>query len=295
MKRIVLRDLSLIAPFGEPARDLRILNKPLWLLQRDLLARHCQSVLEVDGWDAIPTGAEELLVHKDNLYFNAAMIDTFIAAARATGQPCQVAFAHDDPMITAHGLRLQDGIRKHDKENVYVADIYYFPRGVAEQPRPLVVNTEPQEMGYYHIPSYMAPNQGDLVFQVPLRAICSIENWVQVLMTNSPLGVFAWGRRLEKDVEESWRLKLKIGFRSFIERKHFLSSSAVVKVGKNCSIDPTAIIQGPTVIGNNVNIGAGVVITNSLIGSNVTIMQGSQIMLSVVSDRCYLPFRAALL
>jgi carbonic anhydrase/acetyltransferase-like protein (isoleucine patch superfamily) len=63
-------------------------------------------------------------------------------------------------------------------------------------------------------------------------------------------------------------------------------------VGKNCSIDPTAIIHGPTVIGDNVYIGPGVVITNSLIGNNVNIMQGSQIMLSVISDRCFLPFNA---
>jgi carbonic anhydrase/acetyltransferase-like protein (isoleucine patch superfamily) len=292
MKRIVLRDPTLIAPFGEPARDLRILNKPLWLLQRDLLARHCQSVVEVDDWSAIPGGDEELLVHKDNLYFNKDFIETFIAEARATRQPCQVAFAADDAMITSHALRLQEGVRQQG--DGYVADLYYFPHGVVPNPQPLVIDTEPQEMGYYHIPSYMAPNQGDLVFQVPIRTFCSIENWVHVFMTNSPLGVFAWGRKLEKEVAESWRLKLKIGYRAFVERKHFLSSSAVVKVGKNCSIDPSAIIQGPTEIGNNVNIGAGVVITNSLIGNNVTIMQGSQIMLSVVSDRCYLPFRSAL-
>jgi len=67
-----------------------------------------------------------------------------------------------------------------------------------------------------------------------------------------------------------------------------------VKIGKNCSIDPTAIIHGPTVIGNNVYIGAGVVITNSLIGDDGNIMQVSQVMLSVVSDRCYLPFNAGL-
>src|SRR5688572_1151598 len=122
MKRIVLRDPTLIAPFGEPARDLRILNKPLWLLQRDLLARHCQSVLEVDNWAAIPSTDEELLVHKDNLYFNAALIDTFIHEARATGQPCQVAFAEDDALITTHATRLQDSIKKID--NYYVADLY---------------------------------------------------------------------------------------------------------------------------------------------------------------------------
>jgi NDP-sugar pyrophosphorylase family protein len=36
------------------------------------------------------------------------------------------------------------------------------------------------------------------------------------------------------------------------------------------------------------------VIDNSIIGSNVNISQGCQVMLSVVSDGCFLPFRASL-
>jgi carbonic anhydrase/acetyltransferase-like protein (isoleucine patch superfamily) len=68
----------------------------------------------------------------------------------------------------------------------------------------------------------------------------------------------------------------------------------MVQVGSNAHIDPTAIIQGPAIIGDNVVIEAGAVITNSLIGSNVTIGQGAQVMASVVSDGCYLPFRAAI-
>jgi carbonic anhydrase/acetyltransferase-like protein (isoleucine patch superfamily) len=51
---------------------------------------------------------------------------------------------------------------------------------------------------------------------------------------------------------------------------------------------------GPTTIGDNVTIGAGVVIDNCIIGSNVTISQGCQLMLSVIGDYCFLPFRASL-
>ena len=40
-------------------------------------------------------------------------------------------------------------------------------------------------------------------------------------------------------------------------------------------------------------IEAGAVITNSIIGNNVTIGQGAQVMASVVSDGCYLPFRSS--
>lgn len=303
MKRIVIRERTPIPPFGEPARDLRILNKPLWLLQRDLLTHHCRGALEVDSLSEIPRDREELLVHRDNLFFNSLLIDSFIEQARASGHACRIAFAPDDKSITGHALRLQDGIAFDSQRNVYVADLFYYPNGVGEEAQPLVIDTSPREMGYYHIPSYMAPKQGDLIFQVPLRAFLSIENWVHVFLANSPFGVFAWGRAHEQRVEESWKEKLAVSLTTLGHRlnpfaprwrNHFLASSRLVKVGNNCSIDPTATIHGPTVIGNNVTIGAGVVITNSLIGNNVTIMQGSQIMLSVVSDRCYLPWNAAL-
>lgn len=292
MRRVVIRVHEPIPPFGEPARDLRILNKPLWLLQRDLLARYCEGEFEVDSLAEAPALRGELLVHKDNLFFNAALVDTFVSAARAQGRACQIAFDKDDAAITAHALKLQEGIRRQG--DVYVADMFYFPDGVTGEPEPLVVDTLPREMGYYHIPSYMAANMGDLVYQIPWRPFLSVESWPHLWVANVPFGVFCWGRIREQEVEESWRWKLRVVTRSLLERKHFYSCSAMVKIGKNCSIDPTAVIQGPSLIGNNVNIGAGVVITNSLIGNNVTVMQGCQVMLSVVSDYCYLPFRAAL-
>jgi acetyltransferase-like isoleucine patch superfamily enzyme len=310
MKRVVIRERSVIPPFGEPARELRILNKPLWLLQRDILSRHCRGALELDALDELPETTEELLVYRDNLFFNEALIEEFLRLAKASGHACQIAFSPEDAAITNHALSLQEGIRavtRRDERGIervqhYTADLFYYPRGTTEEPQPIVVDTKPREMGYYQIPSYMA-RHGDLVFQVPMRPFLSIENWVHVFIANSPFGVFSWGRTHEELVEKSWKEKLAVSLTSIADRlrpfgdawrNHFLASSRLVKVGKNCSIDPSATIHGPTIIGNNVTIGAGVTITNSLIGDNVTIQQGSQVMLSVVSDRCFLPWNASL-
>jgi carbonic anhydrase/acetyltransferase-like protein (isoleucine patch superfamily) len=73
-----------------------------------------------------------------------------------------------------------------------------------------------------------------------------------------------------------------------------LECSELVKVGKNCVIDPSAIIHGPTTIGDNVHIDAGAVIDTCIIGSNVNVSQDVQLMLSVVGDGTFLPFRSAL-
>jgi carbonic anhydrase/acetyltransferase-like protein (isoleucine patch superfamily) len=73
-----------------------------------------------------------------------------------------------------------------------------------------------------------------------------------------------------------------------------LECSELVKIGKNCVIDPKAVIHGPSTIGDNVTINAGVVIENCIIGNNVNISQDCQLMLSVIGDGTFLPFRTSL-
>lgn len=309
MLKIIIRDDKPIFPFNEPARDLRILNKPLWLFQRDVLSPYCTREIEVSGQEInrplqilqemdqlIPLN-QELLVYRDNLFFDDHLLAAFLekakAKARQENKASQVAFSLNDAAISNYALLLQEGIRPRENENVSVADLWYFPSGLTDDIEPVVVDTSAREIGYYHVPTYMADSSGDLAYQIPLRAFLSIENWVHVFLANVPFGVIAHGARTEASLGRPQPL-LRILLRSLIERKQFLSSSAMVQVGRGAHIDPTAIIQGPAMIGDNVVIEAGAVITNSLIGRNVTIGQGAQVMASVVSDGCYLPFRAAL-
>jgi UDP-N-acetylglucosamine diphosphorylase / glucose-1-phosphate thymidylyltransferase / UDP-N-acetylgalactosamine diphosphorylase / glucosamine-1-phosphate N-acetyltransferase / galactosamine-1-phosphate N-acetyltransferase len=78
------------------------------------------------------------------------------------------------------------------------------------------------------------------------------------------------------------------------EGKQVLECSELVKIGRNCVIDPHATIHGPTIIGDNVTINAGAVIENCVIGDNVNVSQDCQLMLSVIGDGSFLPFRASL-
>jgi carbonic anhydrase/acetyltransferase-like protein (isoleucine patch superfamily) len=292
MRKIILRDRRKIFPFNEPARDLRVLNKPLWLHQRDALSPYVTREREVSSLTDIDSQRVETLIYRDNLFFDTHFLDEFVRKARELGKACRVAFALDDPAITEHALPLQRGIRRG--RDTYVADMWYFPHGIERNVRPLLIDTSATEVGYYHVPTHMSTAQGDLVYQVPTKAFCSIEHWVHTITANVVFGVFAEGARLERKVERSAGKQLKMLWRAMLERRQVLSSSDVVHVGQNCSIDPTAVIQGPTYIGDNVSIGPGAVICTSVIGDDVDVMQGSQVLLSVVSDRCYLPFRAAL-
>ncbi|MEE8389375.1 MAG: multidrug transporter [Anaerolineae bacterium] len=292
MRKIILRDRHKIFPFNEPARELRVLNKPLWLYQRDLFARYDVEEREVDSLVEIDSQKVETLIYRDNLFFDRFFLDEFVQRARESGKACRVAFALDDPAITTHAIHLQRGIRPED--DVYVADMWYYPYGVEPNVRPLVISTDAHEMGYYHVPTHMSNAMGDLVYQVPTKAFCSIEHWIHTITANVIFGVYANGARLDREIAHSLKKNLKILWCSILERKQVLSSSEVVHVGRNCSIDPSVILRGPTWIGDNVSIGPGSVIDVAIIGNNVSIGTSCQINFSVVSDRCFLPFRAAI-
>jgi UDP-N-acetylglucosamine diphosphorylase / glucose-1-phosphate thymidylyltransferase / UDP-N-acetylgalactosamine diphosphorylase / glucosamine-1-phosphate N-acetyltransferase / galactosamine-1-phosphate N-acetyltransferase len=292
VRKVVVRDRRKIPPFNEPARELSVLTKPLWLFQRDVLARYTTEEREVEALADLPTDRQETLVYRDNLYFDEVFIDEFIRRARASGKACRVAFALDDRAIVGHALSLQRGI--HQEGAHYVADLWYYPYGVEPMARPLVMDTEPREIGFYHVPTHMSDPYGDLIYDLPTKPFLSIEHWVQVLHANVDFGIFAVGARFEQQAERDVGLNLKLLWRGMLERRQVLTSSMLVKIGRNCSIDPSATIQGPAFIGDNVSIGAGAVIGNCCIGNNVTIDEGCHLMLSVVGDRTFLPFRASL-
>lgn len=296
-RKVILRDRQKIFPFNEPARDLRVLNKKLYVHQSDVLDEvlapdYVTEVREVDALRDVDAKRMETVAFRDNLFFDRAFLSEFIGRARASGEACRAAFSPDDPAIVEHALPLQRGIRREG--NTLVADLWYFPHGVESNVRPLVMDTASHEMGYYHVPTHMSNAMGDLVYHVPTKAFCSIEHWVHTITANVIFGVYADGARLDLEIERSLSKNLKILWRAVLERKQVLGCSEVVHIGRNCSIDPSVTIRGPTYIGDNVSIGPGAVIDVAYIGDNVDIGTGGQVMLSVVSDRCFLPFRAAL-
>lgn len=298
MRRVIIQDRQFIHPFNEPARDLRVQNVPLWLWQRDLLSPYVVEEREYVGWnEALIYETEEYvesLVHRDNLFFNQRLIDEFIHRAKAAGRPARIAFLEDDPAICQHVLPLTDTLDRDGQ--LVLADLYYLPRGLSQEveAQPLVIDSRSREVGYYHVPPYMATAAGDLTYQLPQNAFVSIESWVHLFVVDILFGVFNRGKDMEDRADASWPYRLKILAKALLEQKQVLDCSEMVTVGKNVIIDPTAVIHGPTSIGNNVTIGPGAYIDNCIIGDNVNISQGCQLMLSVVSDGCFLPFRASL-
>jgi hypothetical protein len=301
MLKIILQDQRFLTPFNEPVRNLRILNKPLWLNQRDVLAPFTHHELELNPWDALPASREPCLVYRDNLYFDSEYIQAFLNEARNRKTVCRAAFSAEDPAFREHALPLSTSYTQYD--HLYLADLWYFPQGIEHQHvdwtsmqaiDPVVIDLQSTETSYYHLPTYMAYEQGDLVFQVPRRSLLAIDSWVHIFVADVVFGLFARGARFKDRLDNDVWLKLSLLLRGLYEGRQALECSKLVKVGRNCVIDPRAVIRGPTTIGDNVTIKAGAIIENCIIGDNVNISQDCQLMFSVIGDGSFLPFRAAL-
>jgi len=292
MLKVILNAPHPISPFNESARDLRIQNHPLWLNQRNVLAPYTTREIELKPGQRMPVHREEMIVYRDNLFFDEEYMRIFITMARKKGRACRAAFSVDDPAFKEHALPLSTSYTPAGE--LFLADLWYYPRGPVADVEPLVIDLEAREIGYYHVPTYMADQSGDLVFQVPLRGLIAIDSWVHIFITDVVFGLFSRGARFEKRLSEDLAFKLRILGKAIYEGRQILECSELVKVGKNCVIDPHATIHGPTTIGDNVTINAGAVIENCIIGNNVNISQDVQLMLCVVGDGAFLPFRAAL-
>ncbi|GAB4531867.1 MAG: multidrug transporter [Anaerolineales bacterium] len=292
MYKIILKQPKFLHPFNEPARDLRIFNKPLWLNQRDVLAPYTHREIEVEHDQAIPKIDGPCIVYRDNLYFDSAYVEAFLSEAQKRNVPSQAAFTLEDPAFREHALPLSTSYTPQGE--YYLADFWYYPNGITDHAEPLVIDLQAREIGYYHVPVYMAYEQGDLVFQVPLRSFLAIDSWVHIFIADVVFGLFSRGARFEERLNKDPLTKLRVLAKALYEGRQVLECSEVVQIGRNCVIDPTAIIHGPTTIGDNVTINAGSVIENCVIGDNVNISQDCQLMLSVVGDGAFLPFRASL-
>ncbi len=292
MLKIILNAPNIIMPFCEPARDLRIQNTPLWLWQRNLLAPYVTRELELKAGMLMPAFHEPAIVYRDNLFFDQGYIKTFMFEATKRGRPLRAAFSAEDPVFREHALPLSCSYTPAG--SLYLADLWYYPNGPVADVEPLVIDMQATEMGYYHVPTYMADQSGDLVFQVPLRSMLAIDSWVHIFIADVVFGLFSRGARFEKQLNEDLGFKLSMIATAVYEGRQLLECSKLVKIGRNCVIDPHAVIHGPTTIGDNVSINAGAVIENCIIGNNVNVSQDVQLMLSVVGDGTFLPFRAAM-
>jgi carbonic anhydrase/acetyltransferase-like protein (isoleucine patch superfamily) len=301
MLRYIIEDKRQIPPFNEPASELTIGLRPLKIHHEEVLLQHFKRSLTLGNTFQnrahIQTIQGEAIVYSDNLWFDVEFLEYFMAQALKTKRACRAAIRADDPAFRTYTLPLARGFERgvDDKGSaIHLADLWYFPSGYTRDIVPIVVPSDAEEMGFYSVPDFMTMKQGDLTHYAPARAIVSVESWVHVYFASIIYGLFGRASRYVKQVKAHNFYSLKVLWRAIIEQRQLLSTSEVVRVGKNTVIHPTAVITGPAQIGDNCHIGPGVLIDNCTIGDNVSIDDGCVLMMSTVANGSFLPFRAAL-
>lgn len=290
MRKVIIRKPRQIPPFNESASHLPVMGKTLAHWQRDLLAPYADQEVVVENFHQAPRDNVETLIVSENLWFDAPFLTYFMGEARRRRVAVRAAFRATDNAYLQQGLRALT--RSYERYGeLYALDLWYFPNGVADQAEAVVIPSGAREVGYQHLPTVMEGKSGEAVWWLPERAMCAIDSWIHLFFANIVFGIFAQASRFEaRSADTMFRLQATLN--ALIERKPLLASSSYVKVGKNCSIDPSTVFQGPVAIGDNVTIGPGCVITQCVIGSNVTLTHGNQFHMCVINDGCFFPLGA---
>ncbi len=303
MNRYYIEDDHLVPPFNQPASELTIGARPLKIHQEELFADYVGETLDFKGVftssDQLINVEGEAVVYRNNLWFDKEFLTYFMELAREGHQAARAAFLEEDDAFRTYTLPLAHDLDSDvdaQGNRIYLLDLWYFPNGYVNENEviPIIVPSDYREIGFFAVPGYMTMEQGDLTHYAPMRAVVSVESWIHIYFASIIFGTFARSGRLDKKVEESFFMNLKLLWRAVIEQKQVLGASGAVEIGSNCDIDPSVIIRGPAKIGNNVSIGAGAIIDNCTIGNNVNIDAGCMLFQSTVGDGCFLPFRSAL-
>lgn len=301
MQRYIIEDTRHVPPFNQPASLLTIGTRPLKIHLEELFVRYFKSDISLGSMFSDRSQMVNVqgpaIVYRDSLWFDDEFIDYFMKRALKSKRACRAAIPADDLAFRTYTLPLSAGFERQilpGGEEIYLADLWYFPANYTEDVLPIVVPSGAEEMGFYSVPDFMTMEQGSLTHYAPARAVISIESWVHVYFASIIYGMFGRGSRFDRFVKTHNFYSLKLLWKAVLEQRQLLSTSEVVKVGKNTIIHPTAVITGPASIGDNCNIGPGVLIDNCTIGDNVTIDDGCVLMMSTVGNGCFLPFRAAL-
>ncbi|NDJ52943.1 MAG: hypothetical protein GYB68_07660 [Chloroflexi bacterium] len=286
MLKVILRNNRHIPPFNEPASKLRVLNKPLWQLQREILEPFVETEVVVNSFDTIPSDVTEMLVYADNLWFDEAFIQTFVNEARRRKKPVRVAFRADDPAYLQQGLR-QVTKSFEKRGDLYYADLWYFPLGPSDGVEPLIISSEAQAVPYYQLTSNVPSQDGKVVWWVPERSMCPIDSWLHLFFANTVFGVFTEAVHFDQRSGDT-SFRFRMAWRNLSGRAHGGSPNEVT-TGTNANIDPSTVFHGLVVIGDDVTIGPGCVISNCIIGDGVTLAHANSFSMSILGDGCYFP------
>jgi hypothetical protein len=279
MKACIIENSSPIAPFGERASELPVLNTPLLQAQRDVLSAVGLDVVEE------PPANEAWVRAGSRCWFTEAMLRRFLKIAlpdnglsrtHATGATIQL--VHPQFQDLTEALQDLPGPGLHD--------LAIVPAGAdpATTDLPCVVVTPT-----LHLPSQSDPSadqEGSNDPSIPLgdEFIHQVDHWSHLLRVNL-LAIMAWGASRKRAFDEQnlskrlWGLlRLLLKARSFKPTR--LARTQNIE-GPGCRIHPTAVVE-ESVLGVGVEVDAFAVVRGSWLGDGAHVEEHASVNASVV-------------
>ena len=271
MKAYCIKTATRIAPFLDPVADIPILNQPLYKVQ--------QQALELLGIKLVdtPPNNEPYLLFSDRIWFTAELVRFFVSHCQQQKTLGRMHMRHSqwDQQMSP----LQDNEQGYD-----LAIVEGEPNFSTCQPVSFDWQLKESEGFKLHVTMQRAQRP---LWESPILAH-HITHWSHVLRVNQ----LAIGNRIQ-EAKLQWKKANFFGkcwqVLSWIFRLRSLNRATILRrvsrIGKHCTIHPTAVIEACE-IGDNVEIGPYAVVRGSIIGSGTKIEEHATVNISVVGDGC---------
>jgi len=116
-----------------------------------------------------------------------------------------------------------------------------LPNGPVADVEPLVIDMQAREVGYYHVPTYMADQSGESAFPCSTAFPDRNRFLGAYLHRRRGLRLFGRGARFEKRLMRFGISNWGVLSKAVYEGRQLLECSELVKMGRNCVIDPRAV------------------------------------------------------
>jgi len=260
MKAYIVQSDKRVDPFGDYARDCLVRNEPLSELQKRTLLELELEPVRVSGSDEIDD-PEPYIIINDNLYFTRELLNEFIERSGTTGESTVCALKAG--LVTLRSVvNVQDA--KPCLDDHFEYPLYFSPGGTLRKRYQYIKINPDQDSTSIPMPEQIYREEK---YSIPITThfLIQIDHWVNLWAANIST-ILADAARLKK-MSKLKQLILVLRARSLNQSKIL---QRLNKIGRNCAKHRTACIEN-SIIGDNVQIGAGTVVMNSVIGDNVRI------------------------
>ena len=253
-----------VAPLDDAVQDVLIQNRPLREWQ--------QEMVQNGGFDLVTERQPFTVIIPDTLFTHHKVLTEF--ASRAEGRNAVLvlatsAFGTQTTPVQPGVVATEDGWRFEEIQYLGEND---------EPPVDIVIDPDEKVMPIEMPVRYIEGQSLEL--SLPRYPIMTIHHWLHILQANQVAGAMLLRNT------PTWRVAIAALWA--VVRAVSLNKWKILakmnRIGKNCDIHPTAVIEGST-IGDNVTIGPYCRVLFSTVGYQAMILPGAHVEASVIGTR----------